>query len=154
MARIVFEEKYQIHWLPACASIAAPTQAEITAGTEITSFVPKDGVNIGTSNNRVSTADISTKFDSEIMGSYGNSLSLKCFKDDATDTAWDLLLKDAVGFLVIAPYGSTAATEVGYVFPVQCGQPELPTSAANERQTFTSPMAVTSTPDMRAVFAA
>lgn len=154
MARVVFEEQYKIHFLPAVASIAAPTQAEITAGTDLTAFVPKDGVQIGTSNQRVKTDDISTTFDSEIMGSWGSNLAIKFFKDDAADTAWTTLPRGTTGFIVIAPYGSTAATEVGFVFPIECGQRELPTSAANERQSFTVPMAVTDTPDLDAVFAA
>ncbi len=154
MPRQVFEEQYKVHFLPACADISAPTQAEITAGTDLSTFVTKDGVQIGTSNQRVSVGDISTTFDGEIMGSWGANLAVSFFKDDTTDTAWTTLPRGTAGFLLIALFGSTAATEPAYVFPIECGQRELPTSAANERQSFTVPMAVTGAPDLDSVIAA
>jgi hypothetical protein len=160
MARLAFEENYRLRFVPTITNKAAPTVAQITAGTDITTLVSKDGVQYGTSENKVSTADIATAFDSETIGSWGASLQLTFFKDDVSDTAWDLFVRGLVGFIVIAPYGFTganntpAAANKVYVFPVITQQPQIAPSAANERQTFMSSFAVTSPPEYRAVVAA
>jgi hypothetical protein len=160
MARLVFEERYRIRFVPTLTNKAAPTVAQITAGTDITTLVAKDGVNYGTSENKVSTSDIASAFDSETIGSWGASLQLTFFKDDATDTAWDLFVRGLAGFIVIAPFGfkgannAPLAADKVYVFPVVTQQPQLAASAANEHQTFMTSFAVTSPPDYRAVVAA
>lgn len=164
MARIVFEEQYRVRFVPTITNKAAPTVAQLTAGTDITSLVAKDGVNFGTSENVVDTSDISTAFDSQTIGSWGASLTLTFFKDDGTDTAWDLFPRGTSGFIVIAPFGfggpagtktsSPIAGDKLYVFPIVAQQPQLSPSAANERQTFTSTFPSTSEPEYRAVTAA
>ena len=160
MARIVFEEKYKVIFAPTVASVSAPTVANLTAGEDLTAFVPKDGVQPGVGNNRVSTAAIDTKFDSEIMGSWGSQLAITFFKDDTADDAWDALPRGTTGYIVILPFGGSgvagapAASDPAYVWPVESGAPNLPQSAANERQTFTIEFAVTDEPSFTASVAA
>ncbi len=159
MARLVFEERMRIRFVPTITNKLAPTVSQITAGTDITTLVSKDGVQFGTSENKVSTSDIASAFDSETIGSWGASLQLTFFKDDSTDTAWDLFVRGLVGFIVIAPFGFKGANNAPlvadkvYVFPIITQQPQLAPSAANERQTFMSSFAVTSPPEYRAVVA-
>jgi hypothetical protein len=146
MPRIVFEENYEVYWLDAApADPAAPTVAELTAGDDITSYIPKDGFAPGVSNNRVAAGDLSTAFDAEIMGSHGAQLSVTAFLDDTTNTAFDTFgVRGATGaFVAIWDGGGAAAGSKAFVWPyVEAGSPTLPTTAANERQTFTADFAV------------
>lgn len=147
MARIVFEENYAVYWLDTAPSNpAAPTVAELTAGTDITAYIPKDGFAPGVSNNRVAAGDLSTAFDAEIMGSHGAQLSVTAFMDDgATNEAFDTFgVRGATGaFVAIWDGGGPVASSKCFVWPyVEAGSPQLPTTAANERQTFTAEFAV------------
>lgn len=161
MARIVFEENYQVYWgdTPP-ANPAAPTVTEISAMTEVTQFIPKDGFAPGVSNNRVAAGDLSTAFDAEIMGSHGAQLSVTAFMDDETNTAFDTFgVRGATGcFVAIWDGNGNVAASKAFVWPyVEAGSPSLPTTAANERQTFTAEFAVGgdgSEPNYHAVVAA
>lgn len=157
MSKIVFEENYHVYWLDAApANTAAPTVAEITAGDDITAFIPKDGFSPGVTNNRVSAADLSTAFDAEIMGSHGAALSVTAFMDDTTNTAFESFgVRGTTGTIVVCWRGAAAALEPAFVWPdVEAGSPSLPTTAANERQTFTIEFAVRVEPDYHAAIAA
>lgn len=159
MARLVFEENYKVYWLDtAPADPAAPTVTEITAGTDITPFIPKDGFNPGTSNNRVAAGDLSTAFDAEVMGSHGSQLTVSSFMDDGagSNTAFDTYgVRGATGAIVVCWRAAAAADEPCFVWPdVEAGSPILPTTAANERQTFDAEFAVRAEPDYHATVAA
>lgn len=157
MARLVFDNKMHIYWLDTNpADLDAPTAAEIGAGTDITTFVPKDGVKFGVSNSRVDGGDISTVFTAESMGTWNSQVSLTIFLDDDTNTAWDLFAAyGTTGCLVICPFAAAAATEKCYVFPTaQTGTPVPMDSAANERQKATIEFAVGAEPQFDGVVAA
>lgn len=154
MSRVIFEENYKVRYLPAVSNKAAPTLLEWNAGTELTTFVTKDGVNQGVTNNRVNANDIATSFDAELMGSQGVQLSLTFFLDSGTDTPRTTLMTyRTTGFIGIAPFGYSGsggtAPAVGdkvHIYPMQTGNPNFPASAANEAQKWTCEMAVTSQP--------
>lgn len=154
MSRLVYDGKVQFHWIPkavAIADLSAITLAELDAGTEITDFVPKDGLKIGTSNDRVDAGSIATVFKAESMGTYGAQPSLTCFLDDdpAENDAWTLFKDRLVeGTLVVLPFVGEGNVpdngEVARVFPdLESGLPILPDPATNERQKFTVEFAMT-----------
>lgn len=164
MSRLVFEQKWQIWWLEdQPADPAAPTEAEIDAGTELTEWVPKDGVKIGVSNDRVDGGSIATVFKAESMGTYGAQPSLTFFLDDeeAQNVPWGLFnTRLAEGCLVILPFigkDVTVATgQQAYVFPdLESGVPAINDPATNERQKFMVDFAMTNRdPEWGAVVAA
>lgn len=154
MSRVVFDGTMHVYFCPTVVSKAAPTVANITAGEDITAFLPKDGLSFSPTDNRVDTGDMSTLFDSQIMGTYGYELSLTMFRDDTDDLAWETFTHKEEGFLVFSPFGPAGAADPVHVFPVEAGQRQLANSAANERQTFTVQFAVTSEPALDAVVAA
>jgi len=158
MTRRTHEEFTRIWWCPSIASKTAPTVAEISAGTDISAFVPKDGLKVGSTNNKVKNDDITTAFMAEIPGSYGNAVTLTCFRDDTTDTAWTLFqTRNAVGFLVvrrmIAVVTALAIGQKVEVYPAQTGQPTLQDTAENERVKFGVDMMITATPVLAATVA-
>lgn len=156
--RLVWEENTTVWWVPAIADRSAPTVAEIEAGEDLTSFVPKDGIQFGFSDNTVDIGAIDTSFDAQVMGSWGAGLTISFFRDDEDDLAWDTLPRRSVGNFVIrtnkASGAEPAASDDVMVFPVQTGQRIMNDSGANEKQRFSVTCAVTDTPDLDAAVAA
>lgn len=154
MSRELYEENIKVYWLTACSNIAAPTTAEIAAGTNMTPFVCKDGVAFNITENDADTASIDTDFDSKIGGSWGAGPTVKMFRDGTTETnGFALCVKGTNGFLVVTYFGAAVATSKCAVFPCEMGQPTLENSAANEAQKFTERFHVTSEPNLKAVVA-
>jgi hypothetical protein len=157
MARLVYEGRTNVYWVTTIASIAAPTVAEITAGVALTNFVAKDGVAVNTSTNNVDSATIAETFDSQIVGSWGGSVELTLFRDDAADTAWTTCVYGTNGYIVIDRFRAAgvlpAATEKVEVWPAEMHQPVPQNSAANTQQRFVEMFAVTAQPNLKAVVA-
>ena len=155
MPSLVYEENTKVVYLPTIAAVdLEPTVAEIAAGTDVTSYITKDGINEGASNNRVASGTIDTAFDAEEPGSYGFQLSLTAERDDTDDDFFDLFVRGLRGYILISDTASVAATEKCRVYPVAAMSPEFPASAANTKKTVTVPFAVTAPPNLRAVIAA
>lgn len=160
MGRFVHDEHVRIWCGASVASVTAPTTTEIAALTELTTFVPPDGLKRGAKSAKVSNADLTTRYDNEIMGSYGNALELMCFEDDGSgsDTALTLFATPFQSlFLVIRRkllYTTAAAAgQKCEVYPVQTGQVEYADTARDTRVLFKVPLAVTSKPGLAAVMA-
>lgn len=158
MARLVYEGRTNVYWLTTVANTSAPTVAEITAGTELTDFVSKDGVAVNINTNNVDSATIAEVFDSQVVGSYGADLQLTMFRDDTADTAWELCVYGTSGYLVIDRFNVSgslpAATDKVEVWAVEMHQPAPQNSAANTQQRFIEKFAVTAAPKLAAVVAA
>src|SRR5919199_4369544 len=155
MTRRTHEEYTRIWWVTSISSKTAPTVAEIGAGTDISAFVPKDGLKVGSTNNKVRNDDITSAFNAEIPGSYANAVTLTCFRDDSADTAWTLFqTRNTTGFLVVRRMLSVAtavaAAQKVEVYPAATGQPTLHDTAENERVKFGVDMMITSTPVLAA----
>ena len=155
MARLPYEGRTKVHHVPTIATESAPTVAEIGAGTDLTTYVTKDGVNPGTTNNRIDTAGIDSAFDSQIQGSWGAEFQLTCMRDDTTDTAWTTLQRGTQGYIVIG-YDSAAGIASGdtvQVWPVEFGTPLMQPSAANTMQMFIADVAIAEPPTLEATVA-
>lgn len=159
MARLVFDSNYLVAWLDtAPADASAPTVAEITAGTDITAFIPKDGFKPGVSNNRVSGGSLEDLFMDESMGTWSSQLSVDYYLDKVTadNTADSTFVRGATGAIVaIWDGGGNAANSKCYVWPdVECGEPIPADTAENARQKKTVELAVRVQPDFHATVAA
>jgi hypothetical protein len=155
MARTVSEGKVKVYFCPAVADIEAPTEGEINAGTNLTPYVAKDGVDTPANQNMVDSATIEEAFDAQRVGSWGGSVTLTMFRDDEDETdSYDLITYGLAGFLVISRFGAPEAGSPVEVYPVEAHQPTTVPTSANAMQRFTAPFAVTSEPAMRAVVAA
>ena len=153
-------------WLvPTVSSIAAPTVAEITAGTDITSFMPRSGLSTPRSFNTTDTSSIQSLDDTAAVGTRGGDVfPLTFYRDNtgASDTAWNTILEDTAWYLVIrdakssAAGGSTAAVATSdkvRVYPVSVGAQQPTDPAADAEATFTASLVVTSVPNLHAVVA-
>lgn len=158
MTRYVYEKYTRVWWVTTIAVQAAPTVAEIGAGTDLSSFIAKDGLKLPVDQNMVDNAAIDTAFDAQLVGSWGGGgLELEMFKD-TTDTAWTLCVYGTVGFLVVRlgllVTTAVAAAQKVQVWPAQMHQPVVKPSAANQQVRFTEKLAVTLEPSLNGTVAA
>jgi hypothetical protein len=157
MARRVYDQFTRVAWVTTIANTSAPTVAELNAGTNLTPFVPKDGVRPGGSQNTVDQGDVTTQFEAKTVGTFGEDFELDLYRDDSADTAWNLAAVNTVGFLVIrrlTPYATAwTASQKCEVRPAQMGQKFMKNSAANENQKFTLKLAITGEPVLAATVA-
>jgi hypothetical protein len=152
MARTTFET-LKVFFLPAVASLAAPTQAELTAGDDLSAEIPVDGVEKGGSANNASQAMLGDAFVAEEPGTWGRTLTITFMRDTA-GVAWASFGYRTDGFLLFAPDGLTGAGAEVEVWPVTSHERQPTPSAENEYQKFTVTFAVTTAPELDAVMAA
>lgn len=158
MSRYVHEGNTKVAFVTTIAAKAAPTVAELGAGTELSSLLTKDGLQVPDTQNMVDSSTLSDTFDAQRVGSWGGSLSLTGFRDDTSDDFWDLAVYGTEGYIVVrrgVAYDTawTAAQKVE-VYPVELHEPVPNATAANEEARFTVACAVTGEPAKRAVVAA
>ena len=154
MARFVYELNTKVFWCVTIASKSAPTVAEINAGTNITSFLTKDGVSRPATQNMVSSGSLAESYNAEVVGSWGGgAFELKGYRDDVADSFWNLGIYSTNGFLVIIPRGTVAAANKCEVWPAQMHTPIMGQTAQDEVQAFTLALAITSQPEMKATIA-
>lgn len=138
-------------------NISAPTVAELNAGTDISCFLPKDGVNLTPTTQGVDTGSLCTQFDSQIAGSNSINGSLKGFRFNDGDTFWDLANLGDITHVVIregtAVDTAWAANDDVRVYKVQMGEPAPTPTAANAPASFELPLFVAAY-DQKAVVAA
>ena len=99
--------------------LAAPTQAELTAGTDLTPSVRAiDGFDVDVAD--LDTADLSDDFDKTGNGtSSAPSSSITLYRDDTgTPAMLTALAADTVGWLAFL-YNGQASTEPSKIWPVQ-----------------------------------
>lgn len=157
MSRYVHDGKTKVYWVPTISNKAAPTTAELNAGTSLAAFLKKDGLNISLTQNMVDNADLEDTFDAQGVGTYGGSMELTCFRDDTTETAWNLFVYGTSGYIVVRrgiAYSTawTAAQKVE-VYPAQMHEPVPGPTAGNEQVTFKAAIAITDTPSLKATVA-
>lgn len=157
MSRVIPNEQSYLAFLPAVADISAPTVAEISAGTDLTSFLIS--LNASTQGNTVPTPDISTLFETSIPGTVQASLTADFYRDDTADTAWTTLPRATTGFFVVQRYGATPGVDPGSgdeveVWPVSVVSRTMSNMANNTAMTFTVTCSVPEVPDEAATVAA
>lgn len=157
MTKYSSEGKVRFYFVPSIASKAAPTVAELNAGTNLTNFVPRDGFAPSTTQNMVDTSSLADIYDTQSTGTEGGPITMTFFRDDTTDTAWNLFTNGLTGFFVvregIAETTAWTIAQKAQVYPIQSHHPIPAQTAANAARTFTVTVAVTSAPDRKAVVA-
>jgi len=134
MSVVILDGRVRVIWMTACSVIAAPTVAELNAGTDITSYIRPDGLDIGMSTGSVDVGNVGSTFTLTRVGRRSPTITLGCHHDatsGSTDPAWNLLVYRATGFLAVrtgvltttafatgqGAGGTTGALEV---YPVEC----------------------------------
>jgi len=145
------------YYVASIANIAAPTVAELNAGTNLTSFVPPDGFNPTTTQNMVDTSSLADSFDVMVIGTEGGPITMTFRRNNTADTAWNLMTRGLAGFWVFREGIPVATTwtiaQNAQVYPMQAHHPIPNQTAKNAARTFNCTTAITSAPNRKAVVA-
>lgn len=158
---LTYDGQLKVSWVATIGSIAGPTVAELTAGTDISSDITPDGLTTGFDTASVDNSALNSTFNTSLVGRSTPQLSItfKMFYSDGTDRpARTTLVRGASGYLVVrrnkASSGAFIATDKVEVYPVQCGKPSPANAAANEVQKATVALFPTADPNTSSVVAA
>lgn len=150
MARFIPAGKEKWRWLPAVANKAAPTRAEITAGTDLTPHIATiDGFtrDVGDAD----ASDWGSATDKTVPGTTSlPTSSMGFYDDDTVTTVRDLIGAEGVnGFMARFPYGDVPAKDME-VWPVRSKGLNRPANRA-ETAKFNVGFSITDTPELDAV---
>lgn len=111
MSRIVPDGNIKVHVVDSISTKAAPTVAEIAAGTEVTGFITPAGIDTPEEGNEADSSDLGSVRDKSIPSTVGGQITAEFYRDDGTggfsDDAWTALPKDQITHLVIARFGGS-----------------------------------------------
>jgi hypothetical protein len=155
VARYANDGNIRLAVVATIASIAAPTTAEVNAGTLIGNFVTKDGLTVPAEQNYVDNFSIIETYNSQVVGSFGGPISMIGIRDNVTDTFWDLVVYGTNTHLVVRR-GTASGTAWGAgnkveVYPIQWHEPLPMQTAQDEQGKFSAAAAVRSQPNLKAV---
>lgn len=149
MARLIADGEIRVHWVTTIANPAAPTVAEINAGTNITPLL--SSVDTPLEGEAVPANDLSSAFNKTVAGRFGGQASLDAYRDDTADTAYTLFPRNTTGFLVIRRFGGSdtafAAAQKVDVFNVRVITRSGATLDSGSVQMFTVNFATLDEPD-------
>ena len=164
MATITLDGNTKVTWVDAADGIVdinAPTVAELGAGIDLQDSITPDGLSVTPSTGSIDNSNLGSTFNTNQVGRRSFASSLKIQRTSAalaSDPIATALVYGAEGFLVIRKgLGKTnayAASQDVKVYPMACGEPSEPTSAAEQLWTYEVPMMVTDDPSTTATVAA
>lgn len=150
MARFFRRGVTKFHFLPAVANTSAPSRAEITAGTDLSSSIAEiSGFQF--TNAPIATPDLDDTFTSQIEGEdTADNSSLTFYDLDNSTTIRTALAKGTEGYILIMTYGDVEAKRAE-VWPVKTlGVNDQFTMNADAAK-FMVPFAITDRPTQDAV---
>lgn len=137
---LAHENNLKVRWVPSIADTAAPTVAELDAGTNLTPFIPVSGVDRPSQQNQASLAMLDNAFISEEPGTWSvGPVNLTFVRDPANEDAnhpWQLFSYGTAGHLVASPNNAFAAGDEVSVYTVTSHEPAEMPSAENTKQQF------------------
>ncbi len=159
MPRYANDGMITVVYTASVANKAAPTTAEIAAGTPLSVWITKDGLTVPANQNMVDDSSLAETFDSQVVGSFGGPITMTMKRDGtpANDTAWNLITYGLTGFIIVrrglAVATAWAAGQKAEVYPVMFHEPVPMQTATNEQGRFSATAAVTSQPNLKATVA-
>lgn len=140
----------KIHFVPSVANPAAPTRAEIDAGTDLSPGIAEiSGFNFA--NSPIMTPKLSTTFTTQILGEdTSDASSLTFYDDDTDDEMRAAVVKGTVGVLVFFPYGDVTGARAETWPTVSAGANDQWTMA-NEAAKFVASFGIREAPEQEAV---
>lgn len=149
MGRYTRKGVSKISFVVTIASQAAPTIAEINAGTDLTPQT-NDVAGFSFENSPINVPDLATTFVPQIPGEDAAADStLTFYDDDASSTIRTALAKGNAGFIVLMPYGKTT-TKRCEVWPVKSTGYNDEWTTGNESAKAHCKFAVTAAPNQAA----
>ncbi len=168
MSVVFMDGNVRVYWLTALpANLAAPTVAELNAGTDITSYITPDGLDVSWATGRVDVGNVGSTYGLNRVGRRTPTIALTCHHDStsgSTDPAWAIFVYRALGVIAIrrgvlkttawaTGQGGGGTTGTLEVFPVESGQDSPVKPAPDTSFDFTTDLACYLEPAPRAVVA-
>jgi len=145
---IAYENNLKVKWVTTIADPTAPTTLELSAGDDLTPYIPVSGVDRPSQQNQASLAMLDDAFISESPGTWSvGPINLTFVRDPANEDAthpWQLFSYGTAGFLVISPNDSFDSADEVSVYTVTSHEPAEMPSAENTKQQFTVSFPVSS----------
>lgn len=136
--------------VPAIANPAAPTRAEITAGTDLTPQL-SDTTGFTAASQMADVPDYASDFDKKVPGiKSAENPTMTFWEDDASSAVRNALADGTATNIVRMPYGDVAA-ERCEVWPVRSTGPNTVLPNDNTAATFTIGFATEDKPELDAV---
>lgn len=155
-AGTVYDESTRVLWFAdedAPADLESITLTELADAVDLSGYVPPDGIALGSTEARVSGADLLTAYDNESIGRHGDSpaVTFKRKLRDGGELAWTTFAqRRQQGTLVVfttLPVGEDPTTGDDYTaYPCENGKRQEQNSAANAEVRFVVNFAVTEEP--------
>ncbi len=138
-------ELTRVIFLPACANIAAPTRAEINAGTDLSNEVfDVDGWTI--TSGTIDTPDLGSRFTSKIGGRLNvDDSSLTMYADRAGVDVRSLLYRGRTGFILWADGGDVAGYKADN-YPIEVISNGKNRSVGDDAKTITVTVTISRSP--------
>lgn len=159
MAAIIIDGRVRAWWVAAggIANIAAPSVAEINAGTILEDKVTPDGLNIAASTNGVPTGNLKSTFSTTRAGRRSYDISITFHHDDVSDVGYNLFIYRTTGFLVVRrgidAATAAASTQKMEVYPLDTGERTEVPPKEDGTYDLTVPFFLMADPNTRAVVA-
>ena len=145
--------------VPTIANIAAPTVAEINAGTNLTDLITPDGlIGFQPETADVDNTSLGSTYNTTLPGRISISgMALRFKWQTGTDTVFNTMVYNYATNIVVrrrvAKATAATAAQLVQVYPVTCGETAPGDPAANELDKFDVPLKTSSQPNMRSVLA-
>lgn len=149
----------RVYSVPSISNIAAPTVAELNAGTDLTGLITPDGlVGFEPETGDVDNSKLNSTFNTTSPGrvSYSGTL-LRFHKQTGTDTVYNTLVYAYATNIVIrrdiTSSTAWATSQAVEVYPVACGEIRNLTPEPNATHKYEVATKITSQPNLRATTA-
>ena len=156
MADSLTDGRTTVWSVPSIASIAAPTAAEINAGTNLSSLLTADGLQgFQPDTSSVDTSALNSTFNTKLPGraDYCNTM-LRLKKQSGTDAVYNTLVNAYATNIVIrrdiTNSTAVASAQAVEVYPGQCGEVRNLDPAPNELHKYEVPFFISPAPNLRA----
>jgi len=155
MSVVIIDGRVKVVWASAVANVAAPTTAELNAGTALQGLITPDGLDIASQTGKVDVSNLGSKTTTYRAGRKAYDVAIKFHHDSPTDTAYNLFPYRTTGFLVVRR-GVDATTAWGAgdkveVYPLEAGEAMQEKPAPDSPWDFTTPFYLMSDENTRAV---
>lgn len=157
MAVVILDGRVRVTFCTSISNLAAPTTAELNAGTQLEGLITPDGLTISPTTAKVDTSNLGSTFTTNRAGRKDFDIKLKFHHDGTSDVAWNLLPYRTNGVLVVRrgtdktiAYASSDKVET---YPVEAAEPDHIDPAPNSTWDFEVMLFLTADPQTRAVVA-
>lgn len=141
MADIINDGMTKVSFVATISSAAAPTVAELNAGTALESFLTPDGLGMEFGNDSVDVTALSSTYNAELPGRQTVSTELTLKHQGDTAAPFSTFAGKPEGYIVVrrnlAATTAWTAAQTAEVYPVQIGTRRRQAPAANELLKFT-----------------